>query len=516
VAEPRLGLPVEGSLTSLKGLYDRAREYVDHAHEAGLIRPGEISDFWAEILESRGDYPTFNEVLVMRRGFTASMADAGAGDVARESRAAEAAYAAVAPLVPPAFLQTVDESLLGAPLTFEIGGRMRSAGGVVNSLTTFRILRCCEQRGLAGRPLRVLEIGAGYGQVASQLIQRLDVRSYAVCDLPQNLLLSAFYLQASFPGRPAAFVRADAPPDDEAALLFTVPALLHRLAGPFDLVVNSYSFQEMNLASVQEYFAFVSERLTPQGLFYSLNAHAKSGVRRPADYPVGRFHLLGFAPVRKFPHHTLLATSPYEMVMGRRAQDEPADGGALTRGIDALATLMQLGVHDELVESCDRVVRQPGVEEPWIGRLCDFFSADRYTQKLEVLRDLRQRGCPPAVGEYLVGTLAFAAGRHSDAEPPLRAASAGLSASPALAWSLAMLAVIAGEGGRRGERDELTRRAREAIPHLAAEIGELIAEVDGLREHLARLIHLREGRPRLDLHRLRRRFRRKFLGAKRI
>src|SRR5207249_2955923 len=120
-------------------------------------------------------------------------------------------------------------------------------------------------------------IGAGFGQAARQLIERLDIRTYAVCDLPENLFLSAFYLQGLFPERRAAFVDGQ---DDGAGaeLAFVVPRLLHHLAGPFDLVLNAYSFQEMNRASVEEYFAFAAAALEPDGLLYSLNAHGKAEI----------------------------------------------------------------------------------------------------------------------------------------------------------------------------------------------------------------------------------------------
>jgi SAM-dependent methyltransferase len=258
----------------------------------GTASSHDLSEFWREHFADRRQdgYPSFEEMLVLRRGFTLGLGDRPE-DHEGERGYAEAAWAVVSPSMPDAWFDRFEESPLGSPFTFDLGGRRLSGGAVVNGLTASRIGARCEDAGLGVRPLRVLEIGAGYGQVAHQLIQALEIESYSICDLPENLLLSAFYLQGTFSERGGELIGPGDTPTPGAGLVFTVPPFLERLEGPFDLIVNSYSFQEMNRESVDEYFDHARRNLADDGVFYSLNAHGKAGIERPSQYPVEQFRL---------------------------------------------------------------------------------------------------------------------------------------------------------------------------------------------------------------------------------
>src|SRR3954451_15093085 len=216
-----------------------------------------VSEFWAEILgdERRRNYPTFDEMLVMRRGFTYPIADRGKSEDREPDRAyGEAAWRVVRQTVARDYFDGWEESAVGAPYSYSFDGLRLTPGGIVNALTSSRIVAHCRTTALASRPLRVLEIGAGYGQVAHQLLQQLDIATYAVCDLPENAFLTSFYLQCNWPERSTAFV-ADDQDGADAQFVFTVPPTLGALRGPWDLIVNSYSFQEMNRESVDAYLA---------------------------------------------------------------------------------------------------------------------------------------------------------------------------------------------------------------------------------------------------------------------
>jgi putative sugar O-methyltransferase len=250
---------MESSLANLKNVYDRCAEYISYLNESAWVsRPEDVSEFWAEIFRERKNYPEFNDMLVMRRGATCPLADRGAeaaSDRESEFRHAQAAYFVTSKSVPDSYFQELEESALGCPVGFDFQGRMLSAGAITNALTSYRIIEWCKSTGLVNRPLRILEIGAGYGQVAYQLFQQVKIACYTICDLPENLFLSAFYLQANLPSKKANFVRESGiSKHEQAELVFVVPPFLKKLPGPFDLVINSYSFQEMNRASVDEYF----------------------------------------------------------------------------------------------------------------------------------------------------------------------------------------------------------------------------------------------------------------------
>ena len=491
---------MESSIGSLKRVYDSCAEYIAYLNEGGwMSRRNDVSKFWADILSGdpeRVNYPGFNDMLIMRRGGTYSLADSGVGsDPKVESDKAKAAYAVISQTVPEEYFREMSESVVGSPRCFEFDGQMWSAGGIVNALTAYRIIQWCQTTGLSRRPLRVLEIEPGYGQVAYQLLTQLDVESYTAVDLPENLFLGAFYIQANFPGKSARFVgEGDANGETPAELSFLAPQFLRTLAGPFDLVVNSYSFQEMNRESVEEYFGYVESRLAPGGIFYSLNSHRKSGIVWPSDYQVERFQLISMLPVRKYPHHYLLATNPYEVVMTGRT-DAPGDAQtdkSFGRHFDALGAALQLGLHDELLEMCERFsqARLDSADAEWLDHLSGFFYTSSFSEKKAELKGMRSAGKLPEVVNCLDGSLEFAAGAADEARMHLEKAVDALPQSHAWVRSYAMLSCLAYRDGNRSECDSFRSEAQGVVPHLSPEIARVVEDYQGLADQIALQIYL--------------------------
>jgi putative sugar O-methyltransferase len=474
------------SLNTLKGIYECGKAYINYLGESGLMaRRNDASPFWQAIFQQkeRRDYPEFNDMLMMRRGATYALADRApvtVNDFEDEREHAQHAYFVMSQSVPNSYFQELHESPLGCPVCFDFQGRMFSAGAITNALTSYRILEWCQSTGLDTHPLRILEIGAGYGQVAYQLFQKLKITSYTICDLPENLFLSAFYLQANLPNRKAVFVKEHGLPGNEPAeLVFLVPPLLHMLSGPFDLVINSYSFQEMNRVSVEEYFAYAESRLTSDGLFYSLNAHRKSGIVWPSDYPVEKFKLLSFLPVRKYPFQ-VFATNPYETVMAKRTA--PAlSSVALThfkQQFDALGGALQLGLHDEVLEICRKFSSGQLNEEEgeWLDNLCKFFHASDYGRKERLLEAMKMSRYLLAIVAYLAGSLEFAHGNLSAAQTLLEEAVNELAASHAKARCCMMLACMAYKAGMRSAGENFCAQAYSLTPHLRPEMTRFIQD----------------------------------------
>jgi putative sugar O-methyltransferase len=471
---------VHPSLSELRAIYDRAAAYIESAGDA----TGHLSEFWREHLsdDKRRNYPAFEEMLVMRRGFTYPLADrAKVEDREAERAYAEGAWRVVAPSVEPGWLDRVQESALGSPVAFALDGHTLTAGGVVNALTASRIAHWCARAGLTDRPLRVLEIGPGYGNVAHQLMQALDIASYAVCDLPENLFLAAFYLMGNFPDRSAAFAGQD---DDatlnESGLAFTIPPLVDRLDGPFDLILNSYSFQEMTRESVAGYFELAERLLAPDGVFYSFNAHGKAGIERASQYPVGRFRLESLRPVRRYPWQ-MFGTTPYELVMrpGRSALDPDT----LVLGLDALGGGMQSGLHDELLPLCEA-----------------FPAGTADTQALTALAGWAHGGgldavadsgsLPDGVAAYMRGSALFATGGDDAARDELERATLG--ESHAAVRCATMLAATADD---EPEREPAIARAVALAPHLEEEIRRLSADRPSFAAMVASQLSLPAPRP---------------------
>ena len=490
---------METNLVNLKKIFDRSVEYVKYIDDSGCMQGRlDASPFWDKILNSdpeRKNYPDFNEMLTMRRGVTYPMSDSGTqADLDSEYQVAQATYSVVSQSVPESYLKELKESLLGSPLTFDFHGQMLSAGAIINALTAYRIISWCNTTGLSDRPLRVLEIGPGYGQVAYQLFNSLKIQSYSIVDLPENLFLSSFYLQANFPEKSAHFVQNRNLWKNQVDLLFLVPPFLDSLPGPFDLVVNSYSFQEMTRCSVDEYFAYVSSHLSDYGIFYSLNAHGKSEVAWPSDYPIERFQLRSILPIRKFPHHSVFATNPYEVVMSKR-MEAPQSVEARSQCeqlIDALGGILQIGLHDDVLQCCERFSqgKLETTETEWLQSLCDFQHSSDYSTKKQHLNQMRSSGYLPGVVDYLDGSLNFVIGNGGLAELLLTKASKALHASHAVLITFTMLSCLAHKNGDQVMGKSLCSRAQALAPHLGLEISRQVSNYDGLAIQVARKLHL--------------------------
>jgi putative sugar O-methyltransferase len=470
---------VTRSLTELKSIYERCLAYARNADSSD-----HVSEFWAEILAGRQNFPDFNEMLVMRRGFTYPLADrAKVGDEAAERAYAMAAHHVVSRDVPEAFLAATHESAMGCPIAFDFGPYTLSAGGLVNALTAFRIVGWCERLGLSDRPLNILEIGAGYGQMALQLHRHLQIAHYAVCDLPENGFLGAFYLQANLAGD-AAYLEphglAGAP---DSALMFATPSSLDRLEGPYDLILNSYSFQEMSRASVDAYLRHAEQTLADGGVLYSLNAHGKAGIDHPHQYRAGRLRLLSMRSVRRFPWQ-LFGTVPYELVQ-RRGGPEPV--ATQDDHLDAIGLAMQLGLQDELEPVSDAVCtgQTTAEQRAWLSAAATLLGSGDVSGRLSAGRVMIDLGLERETTSYLVGALEFVRGDRSEAERLLFQALEGLGQTAARQRTLLMLACLQHAGGDHRNGERLAADAKALAPHLGPEIDRWKADRDGLIEMLA-------------------------------
>lgn len=446
---------------ALKGSYDRCLSYLGQFVPDGS--DDGISSFWRKHLGARRNFPSFDEMLVMRRsGFTY-----GVGEVSpKEDVAAENAWAHETDAVVRASVEGIDftrfpEPPTGAPHVFlHPDGRIASGSATINALTSHRIAELARGK----NNLRVLEIGAGYGLGAFQLIHALPIEQYVICDLPHNLFLSSFFLQGSLPGRRGAYLGLDG--DDEvgdAELLFLTPNQIDRLEGPFDLVINAYSLQEMDRSSVAAYFSLVERTLALDGRFYSLNAHGKAGIERPSDYPLGTLRIHSFAAPRRFPFH-VFATEPYELVLARKGGNEP-----IPRHLDAIGGALQLGLGEEL-RSIFPAVADGDPHDVWLGALADAIWSRVVSEKEAALVRMEETERLPAATKYLAGTLAFVRGNEAVARSALEDAAAQLVPSHAQLRAFLMLACIAQAHGEAALRRDLVDRASSIAPHLASQV----------------------------------------------
>ena len=443
-----------------------------------------VSGFWAQHFADRSNFPDASDFLAFRRGnFLYGIGDTSPSSPEQKHREFEETRRSISLFTPQAFLERLHEPALGAPLVYACGESLLSASYLLNAGTAWRIGELAARHGPPERPLRICEIGAGWGGCASQLHQTLDVASYTIIDLPENLCLSSTYLALSLKGRSAAFVGCAAGQPHAPAnqsLNFGLPPAIDNLAGPFDLIINTMSFQEMDRETVNEYFAWSARVLAPDGLLVSFNSHDKAGVRRPSDYLRSDLRLLHMAPFRKVPAG-YYNTIPYEMVF-RSEHDVVHRPSA----IDALGEMMQLGLDADLSElAADALSPAASAGSPaFLNRVATFFYATNEAAREAALADLPQGST--SITKYLAGSYWFAQGRMDAARANLqKSLDAGLADFAGIRARV-LLATMAAEC----TTDDARSKLEQAAGGLGAEIAKIIdaQDVAPLQDHIARIL----------------------------
>jgi putative sugar O-methyltransferase len=129
-----------------------------------------------------------------------------------------------------------------------------------------------------GRPINILEIGAGYGPLAYFIKRIFPDSRYHVIDLAESLIFSSVYLGVTLEdcvAEHSIYDGVDKPLLAAPGRHFTfLPNFLcEDLAGrvKFDLAINTGSFGEMTGDQVSVYADLVSKVLNANGMFYEEN-----------------------------------------------------------------------------------------------------------------------------------------------------------------------------------------------------------------------------------------------------
>ena len=193
---------------------------------------------------------------------------------------------------------------------------------------------------ITGRPVRVLEIGAGYGGLAHHLSALVGRATYYIMDLPEVLLYSAAYLSLLNPQKklylydPAAPDALPRARDADGYDFVLLPNYrLGLLAGEgFDLSLNVGSMQEMRTRQAEEYLDFI--RAACAGPLYSWNEDRQAHNREMSNLTellVERFSILDITTDNLFadppPGRLTLRGAADRML--RRLMGRPAAGPQL-------------------------------------------------------------------------------------------------------------------------------------------------------------------------------------------
>ncbi len=117
-------------------------------------------------------------------------------------------------------------------------------------------------------PKRILEIGAGYGGLARIFKVLHPEIAYTIIDLPESIYFSKHFLTLN---------RIE-------DICFVLPEDMEVLSGePFDVVVNTFSFQEMPFDTILAYVDFMESGLRVKG-FYTCNYYKNKEVSGEQSY----------------------------------------------------------------------------------------------------------------------------------------------------------------------------------------------------------------------------------------
>lgn len=160
---------------------------------------------------------------------------------------------------------------IGNPYGYDVDGHIINWNSFVNHTRAFRALRLLEDE---PRPL-LAEIGGGFGGYAYQLLRTNRPLTYMNFDLPENLLISSYYLSVAFPDKKILLYDSDSMSLDRSTLEQYDAVLMPNFMLPrlqdscVDLFLNTISFSEMEHATICEYFSQIDR--TVKRYFYHEN-----------------------------------------------------------------------------------------------------------------------------------------------------------------------------------------------------------------------------------------------------
>ena len=455
-------------------------------------RAARVSPFWAEHFKDRKNFPDTQDFLAFRRGdFLYGIGDTKESNPEQKRREFSEVCKSIELFTPTAFVEQLREPFLGAPLVFPFGNTTLSTSYILNAGTTYRILELLRQHGPANRPLHLCEIGAGWGACASQLHQVCDIASYTIIDLPENLCLSSTYLGATVEHVQRKFIdctTGNSERHQPATINFGLPAAIDNLPGPYDVIINTVSLQEMDRETVDAYFSWAKEVLADDGILISFNAHDKAGIRRPSQYLHEGLALLHMAPFRKVPAG-YFNTIPYEMVFRPSRAEISAD---LISAADAIGEMIQLGLDEQVAPLAEAALSPSGLQKVsrQFSKLQAFFYASDEVSRQTILTELLKE-YPGALSSYLAGNYHFAKGDFPEARGHIASALSEALGGFAEIRSRVLLASMEHKG------PNAKRSHTDTLAALEAKAGGLLEEIrrildrnstGALQDHIARVL----------------------------
>lgn len=152
--------------------------------------------------------------------------------------------------IPPAHLY---DTMIGNPPQTQTH-RFKDVKVTVNSLRFGYYIHRIAEKYKGVDPIKVLEVGAGYGGLAEQLSRRFEIEHYYLIDGEPMLNLQRYYLNEAGLGDRITLFNSDLP-------TFTMPKV--------DIIISTNSLCEMRLPDVTKYIELFEAKLKYEtGLLY--------------------------------------------------------------------------------------------------------------------------------------------------------------------------------------------------------------------------------------------------------
>ncbi len=368
----------------------RQREFEQLSKAATNTVYADVSDAWQGLLDDRPNFISEEQFNLFR---SSSIGGAvGLGDSTEGYKERKRFFESMLRLlmlydVPSDIFETVVEPTLGTPEVFPYKDNLFSANFAKNVVSAFTIAEKFKALSSKTKNLNVCEIGAGFGSTAYVLHDYLDIDSYTIIDLPENLYLSSMYLPLCMPKKSHGMVFTSDPKtlSCDRELNFCVPDVIDDVKKrDFDLVINVASMGEMPMETAQAYTKWAREHLLSEGLFYFVNrqgVRGAGGARRFTDFHLHHLNIQSVVP-RKLPSRPANDIH-YEIVSSAA---KPKDG--LSKYCwDAMGYLIAFGFGtsiESIVKACEGGEVDSAMDVS-LKRMDQFFSENSPQEKWALL-----------------------------------------------------------------------------------------------------------------------------------
>ena len=219
-----------------------------------------------------------------------------------------------------------------------VGGHPRLPGAIPFPLTSKNVRQCfngwsgregtghvliayyllsliMKQVPLTVRPLRILEIGPGSGNLASLFLHYFPGTRITLVDLPETLQLSFLYLRSLFPH--LDFVLPNEVTAERlmtADVVFLTPDQIQFIPdGSVDISMNVHSFQEMLMPQIATYFALLERVTCSDGYVLVVNRSEKMpNPEETSNNGIGRVRFAEYPWVETWTD-LIYVTSPFHL-----------------------------------------------------------------------------------------------------------------------------------------------------------------------------------------------------------